>query len=103
MPDRARPHQSKQGPCRLRGSRGHPLISLIVESVACGILSPAAIAVLDRNQPACRLAHHRIAMLDSLGIVRTQHRPGTVDVIQAPAAVPRPLGELSPAQIVDTR
>src|SRR3954469_25607189 len=97
MPDIARRHQSKQGPCRLRGGRGRPLISLIVESVACGILAPAAVAVLDGNQPVRGLAHHRLAMVDSGGIEPAQPRPGAVNVIQAPAAVPRPLVELRSA------
>ena len=54
--DLARRHQSKQGPCRLRGGGRRPLESLVIESVADGILAPAAVRVLDRQQPVHRLA-----------------------------------------------
>ena len=40
-------------------------------------------------------------MIDAGGIERAQHRPGAVDVVHAPAAVPAAVGELRAAQIVD--
>ncbi len=101
MPDLARCHQSKQGPCRLRGGGGGTLKSPVVEPVAGGILAPAAVLVLDRNQPVHRLADRRVLVVDARGIERAQHRPGAVDVVQPPAAIPRSLRKLGPAQIVD--
>src|SRR6188472_1882156 len=97
----ARRHQSKQGPCRLRGGGGSPFETLIIESVADGILAPAAIRVLDRQQPVHGLAHRGVLMIDAGGVERAQYRPGTVDVVEAPAAIPGALRELGPAQIVD--
>ena len=38
-----------------------------------------------------RLAHHRIVAVDAGGVERAQHRPGPVDVVHAPAAVPASL------------
>ena len=40
-------------------------------------------------------------MIDAGGVERAQHRPGAVDVVHAPAAVPAALGKLGAAQIVD--
>src|SRR5882672_7836927 len=99
MPDLACRHQSKQGPCRLRGGGGSALESLVVEPVTSGILAPAAVLVLDRQQPVGRLADRRVLMVYPCGVERTQHRPGAVDVVQPPAAVPRSLRKLGPAQI----
>src|ERR1700676_3155664 len=75
MPDLARRHQSKQGPCRLRGGRRRPLEPLIVESVAGGILAPAAVLVLNREQPVHRLAERGILVVDAGGVERAENRP----------------------------
>src|SRR5512141_644333 len=101
MPDLARRHQTKQGPCRLRGGGGSCLESLIIEPVADGILAPAAIRVLNRQQPVHSLAHRRFLVVDPGGIERAQYRPSPVDVVKAPAAIPRSLRKLGPAQILD--
>src|SRR5260221_181749 len=101
MPDLARRHQSKQGPCRLRGGGGGALESLVVEPVTGGILAPATVRVLDRQQPLDRLADRGVLLVHPCGVERAQHRPGAVDIVQPPAAVPRPLRKLGPAQICD--
>src|SRR3954454_17484667 len=67
MLDLAGRHQTKQGPCRLRGRGWRALIALVVESVPSCILAPAAILVLDRHQPIRRFANRRIAMIDAGG------------------------------------
>src|SRR4030088_2496841 len=101
MPDLARCHQSKQGPCRLRGGRRGTLEPLIVESVAGRTLAPAAVLVLDRQQPVHGLADRRVLVAHAGGIERAQYRPGAVNVVQPPTAVPRPLSKLGPAQKCD--
>src|ERR1043166_4271478 len=81
-------HQPKQGPCRLRGRGGRPFISVVVESIARRILTPATVRILDRKQPFSGFPNHWILMVDAGGIERAQYRPGAVDVIQPPATVP---------------
>src|SRR3979490_1954543 len=99
MPDLPRCHQSKQGPCRLRGGRGSTLEPLIVESVTGGILAPAPVLILDRYQPIHGLADRGVLVVHADGVKRAQCRPGAVNVVHPPAAIPRPLRKLSPAQI----
>src|SRR5260370_30472576 len=99
MPDLARGHQSKQSPCRLRGGGWGTLQSLKIESIADGILAPAPVLVLDGYQPVHGLAHHRVLVAHPGGIERAQHRPGAIDVVHSPAAIPRPFRKLGPAQV----
>src|SRR5690242_16056170 len=99
MADLASCHQTKQSPCRLRGRRDRSRKALVIESVAGGIFTPAAIPILNRDQPRHRLAHRRVLMVDARSIERAERRPGAVDVIHAPSAVPGSLVELGPAQI----
>src|SRR5204862_5951449 len=101
IPDLARCHQTKQGPCRLRSCGGGGFVSAVVEPIAPGILAPTAVVILGREQPRRRLANNGILMIDARGIKGAQGRPGAVNVIQAPAAVPRSLSELGAAQISD--
>src|SRR5450631_4285341 len=98
MPDLARRHQPKQGPCRLRCGGGGSRKSPVVEPVTGGILAPAAILILDRQQPVHRSPDRRVPVVDAAGIERAQYRPGTVNVVKTPAAIPGSLGELGPAQ-----
>ena len=51
MIDLARRHQAQQRPCRLRRDGGRGLIASVVELVAVAVLAPAAVRVLDRDQP----------------------------------------------------
>src|SRR5215210_5879369 len=101
MPDLACCHQPKQRPCRLRGRAGRAFETAIVEPIAPRVLAPAAVLVLNGQQPIRRFANHWIAMVDTCSIEGAQRRPGTVDVIQPPAAVPRSLRELRAAKIPD--
>src|SRR3979411_330361 len=101
MPDLARRHQPKQGPCRLRGGRGSPFKALIVESVAGGILAPAAVLVLDRQQPVHGLADRGVLVAHAGGSERAQSVPAALNVFQPPTAIPRPLSKLAPAQKSD--
>src|SRR5205823_1463616 len=101
MPDLARCHQTKQGPCRLRSCGGGSFVSAVVEPIASSVLAPAAVLILGREQPRRRLANHGILVIDTCGIERAQGRPGAVNVVEAPPAVPRSLGELGATQIGD--
>src|SRR3954452_12627419 len=51
MLDLAGRHQTKQGPCRLRCGARCRLVTVIVELVAGTVLAPAAVLVLNRDQP----------------------------------------------------
>src|SRR5260370_16632893 len=103
MPYLPRSHQSKQGPCRLRGGRGSTLEALIVESITGSILAPAAVLILDRDQPGHGLANRGVLVVDLDGIERAQHRPRAVNVVHPPSAIPRSLRKLGPAQIGNSR
>src|SRR5258705_10625403 len=96
-------HQSEQGPCGLRGGRGCTLEALIVESITDSILAPAAVLILDRDQPGHGLANRGILVVDLGGVERAQHRPRAVNVVHPPAAIPAPLRKLGPAQIGNAR
>src|SRR5438552_15746799 len=99
MPDLPRRHQTKQGPCRLRGGRERILEALIVESVTGGILAPAPVLILNRDQPGHGLAKPGVLMVDPSDVERAQRRPRAVIVVHHPAALPRSLLTLCPAHI----
>src|SRR5258708_23710313 len=101
MRDLARGQQSKQGPCRLRGGGGGILVSPVVEPGTGGIFAPTTVLVLDRQQPVRGLAHHRVLVIDAGGIERAQGRPGAVNEVHPPAAIPRAFRKLGPAQVSD--
>src|SRR5690349_2475136 len=102
MTDLARGHQAEQRPGGLRRGAGSLLITAIVELVARGVLAPAAIGILDLREPSDRLAEFRRGVIDASGVEGAQDRPGAIDVVHAPAAVPTALLELGAAQIVDS-
>src|ERR1700741_1430429 len=101
MVDLAGRHQPEEGPCRLRSRTRSVLITAIVELLACSALAPSAVGILDPDEPRDRLAEFGRSLIDAGGIERTQDRPGPVDVVHAPAAVPASLLHLSTAQIID--
>src|ERR1700686_2977965 len=101
MPNLACRHQSKQGPCRFRCGGGGTLIPPVVEPVTPGVLAPAAVRVLDRDQPIHGLAYGRVLMVEARGVERPQRRPGDVDVVYPPTTVPRSLRKLGAAKIGD--
>src|SRR5262245_8821993 len=98
MVDLAGGHQAKDGPGRLRGGARCALVTLVVELVARPILAPAAVGVLDRDEPDHGLAELGRLMVATGGIERGQHRPGAVDVVYSPAPVPAAVGELRAPQ-----
>src|SRR5439155_726262 len=69
--------------------------------VALARLAPAAVRVLAPEEPAHRPLHVLVARVDADGAQPAQHRPRAVDVIDAPAAVPRPVVALRAADEVD--
>src|SRR5215468_6250993 len=86
--DLAGRHQPEQRPGCLRGGRWRGLVAAVGELIARSVLAPAAVRVLDRDQPFDRAANLGRRALDAGDIERTQHGPGAVDVVGAPAAEP---------------
>src|SRR4029077_8384103 len=84
-------HQTEKRPCGLRGRARRLLVAAIVQLVARSVLAPAAVLILDRSEPLYRPAKHRRLSVHARGVERAQHRPGAVDVIHAPTAVPAPV------------
>src|SRR5260370_34972853 len=99
MPDLPRRHQSKQGPCRLRGGGGSTLEPPIVEAITGGILAPAPILVLDRYQPVRSLADRGVLVVQPGGVECAQRGPRAINLVHPPAAIPRSLRNLGPTQI----
>src|SRR6185436_15474097 len=62
-------------------------------------LAPAAVGVLPRFQPGHRAAHVLLRAVLADGADAAEHRPGAVDVVGAPAPVPRPVRVLVASQI----
>ena len=94
-------HQPQQRPGGLRRRGGRLLVTAIVELVAGAVLAPAAIRILDRDQPICSLAHARPRPVEARGAQRAERRPGAVDVVHAPTAEPVAVGHLVALEIVD--
>src|SRR3954453_17647409 len=90
----ARCHQREQSPRCLRGGARRFLVATIVELVARSILAPAAVLILNREEPLYRPAEHRGLMIDARRVERAQHRPGPVDVVHTPTAIPAAVRQL---------
>src|SRR5262245_63655156 len=101
MIDFAGGHQAEQRPGGLRRGARRRRVAAIIELVARAVLAPAAVAVLDPGEPSPRLAKLGRGMIDAGDVERAQHRPGAVDVVHAPAAVPAALGVLGAAQVIE--
>src|SRR5262245_679943 len=99
-PSSARGQQAQQRPRRLRRGGG-TAAGQLRPVVALAGLAPAAIAVLGALQPPhCALD---ILVLEVLadGLQAPHHRPGAVDIVDAPASEPRTVMTLSPSHEVD--
>src|ERR1700761_6488367 len=83
-----RGHQSKQSPCRLRSGAGRGFVTSVVQLVACRALAPAAVRILDPLKPRNRAAHRLRLRILTRDCERAQRRPGSIDVVHAPAAEP---------------
>src|SRR5215212_7799288 len=81
-------HEAEKRPSRLRGGARRRLVAGVVEAIALAAFAPAAIRVLDGNEPGGGAAHRREMRADSSGVKRAQRRPRAVDVVHAPAAEP---------------
>src|SRR5215813_10985336 len=66
--------------------------------IALTRLAPAAVAVLVPLEPADRALHELVARIDADRVQTAQHRPRPVDVVHAPAPVPRTVVTLRVAQ-----
>ena len=98
----ARCHQPKQGPCRLRGRAGGRFdgpCSRACSSTPSSPQPPSGFWIEISQSTARRTIG--IRSVDPCGVQRAQHRPGSVDVVHAPAAVPGAVGHLGAAQIID--
>src|SRR5438874_2600921 len=69
--------------------------------VALAGLAPAAVLVLVALEPAHRALHVLVPRVLADGGQAAQHRPGAVDVVHAPAAVPRAVVLLRVAEELD--
>src|SRR5262249_33454474 len=99
--DLAGGHQTEQRPSCLRGRAWCLLMTRVVRLVAVAIVAPAAIGVLDRGQPRSRALDLRRLRINAGGIEASEHRPGSVDVIHAPSAVPAAVLHLGSLEIGD--
>src|ERR1700733_2475736 len=77
------------------------LVAPITELVAVATFAPAAIRVLDRDQPIGGTSNSRRIGVDAGGVETSKHRPGSVDVIDAPAAEPASILLLDAREIID--
>ena len=80
--------QAHDGPGGLRGGAGAvALENRVVVGVAA--FAPAAVLVLDAFQPVAGLEDPGLAHVHAQGAQAAQDLPGAVNIIDAPAAVPR--------------
>src|SRR3984885_7283602 len=94
-------HQPEQGPGGLRCSTRRGLVAAITEFIAGSILAPSAVGILNADQPVGAGPYRGGVRLKAGGIEGAQYRPGAIDIVHAPAAVPAPVSELGIAQIID--
>src|SRR5260370_17907990 len=103
MPDLPRRHQSKQGPCRLRGGGGSTLEPPIVEAITGGILAPTPILVLDRYQPVRSLADRGVLVAQPSGAEWPHRRPPPLNMVHRPPTIPLSPRKLPPTALVPPR
>src|SRR5262249_56303882 len=84
-------HQAEQRPSRLRGRARRALVPAVFEPVARAVFAPAAIGILDLDEPRRRPTKFGRSVVNANSVQRTQHRPSSVDIIHAPAAIPTSL------------
>ena len=84
----------------MRGGAGCTLVAAVIELVARAVLAPASVGILDACQPGNGFAEFGRGMIEVGGIERAKDRPGAINVIHAPAAVPAALRGLRAAQII---
>src|SRR5438552_18394588 len=82
--DREEPQQGPGGLARDR--RAAP--GEVRLDVALARLAPAAVGVLPAHEPAYGALHVLVARVHAHGPQPAQHRPGAIDVVDAPAAGP---------------
>src|SRR5207247_1777311 len=80
--------EPQQRPRRLARQRGADAGQLRLRVALTG-LAPAPIGILAPAEPAHRALHVLVTRIDTHGAEPAQHRPRAVDVVHAPAAVPR--------------
>src|SRR3990172_9530 len=95
-----RGEEREQRPRRLAGRRGADAGERGAV-VALARLAPAAVRVLAALQPADRALHVLVAGILADRGQAAQHRPRPVDVVHAPAPVPRPVVPLGVPQELD--
>src|SRR2546430_3789450 len=90
--------QPQQGPGTLVGSARRFSGCLLPVRVGVIALAPAAVGILPGYEPTHGAARGRIIRADARLRERSQYRPGTVDVVRAPATEPRAVRFLLLAQ-----
>src|SRR5579872_3888875 len=101
MVNLARRHQRQQRPRGLRRGARLALAARPVAPIRGTVFAPAAVGALLADEPCDRTPDHRIVTRDTGNVERAQYRPGAVDVIGAPAAEPRAVGQLRAPQIIE--
>jgi hypothetical protein len=81
-------HQAKQRPGRLRGDAVGRFAMRYSGVVGFGAFAPAAVRMLPGEQPNYRSAYFRRDGVDAECIESRQRRPGSIDVVGAPATEP---------------
>src|SRR4051812_7451491 len=82
-------HVRKERPGRLRRRREIRPATPRRIGVGADVLAEAAALLLDRVEPGDGAAHGRVVVRDAAGLEPGQRGAGAVDVVHAPAAVPR--------------
>src|SRR5688500_4849718 len=93
------PHQCKQRPRSMERSAGMKLTCLLRRKIAVVTFSPPAILPLHGFEPVHRAPNGRMAGIYPCQTEGLQHRPGSIDVIAAPAAKPGATGLLFTEQV----
>src|SRR5579862_9622149 len=94
-------HQSQNRPGGLRRHGGRLLVAAVVEPIAIAAFAPAAVRVLNRDQPVRGTAHNRRVEIEAGTVQASEDRPRAIDIIYAPAAEPAAVFFLGPGEMVD--
>src|SRR5271166_5574847 len=81
-------HQPKQRPRGLRRRTRRLFVTLVIELVARTVLAPAAILILDRDEPIHLAPCIGRCGIDARCVEGAERGPRSVDIIHAPAAEP---------------